>query len=91
MPQASANQQITVDQLERAAINSDEQTRIGLAAQALSRSPAASEVNHRALSMLREAFGGRLAVSAQWILGCFHLQHLSLPDSPDQARHRHVL
>jgi len=87
MPQASANQQITVDQLEQAATNSDEQTRIGLAAQALSRAPAASEVRHRALSMLREAAGGRLAVSAQWILGCFYLQHLSLPDSPDQARH----
>ena len=87
MPQGTANQQITIDQLERAATNTDEQTRIGLAAQVLARAPVGSEVCHRALSILREAAGGKLAGSAQWILGCFYLQHLLLPDGPDQARH----
>ncbi|MFN2334333.1 MAG: hypothetical protein ABR550_07915, partial [Wenzhouxiangellaceae bacterium] len=87
MPQGTANQKITVDQLERAAANCDDQTRIGLAAQVLARAPVGSEVCQRALTMLREAARGTLAGAAQWILGCFYLQHLFLPDSPDRARH----
>lgn len=49
-------------------------------------SPAGSAECERGLELLRQAAQGSQAPAAQWLLGGFYLQNLSLPDGMAQAR-----
>lgn len=71
--------------LEQAAREGNEMARLELANRLIESAPGSPE-RERGLSLLHECAKGPQAPAAQWLLGGFYLQNLSLPDGPVLAQ-----
>ncbi len=76
--------QPSLAQLEQAARQGNEFARLELASQLIANPPGSTECQ-RGLELLRTSAQGSQGPAAQWLLGGFYLQNLSLPDAPGEA------
>lgn len=73
-------------QLEQAARAGNPMARLELGNRLIESPPGSAECE-QGLELLRQAAQGSQAPAAQWLLGGFYLQNLSLPDGVARARH----